>query len=67
MQVVRSSRLFIERGAKDKSKSNLIVYEDKGLDLGGDLVNPARSRFTGSTHTEFLFISYGKSQTIGFP
>jgi len=36
MQVVRSSRLFIEKGAKDKSKSISVVIEDKGLGPGGD-------------------------------
>jgi len=64
MQVVRTSRLFIEKEAKDKS--NLIVIKDKGLGPGGDPVNPASSRFTGSTHPKSLMISYGKSQTIGF-
>ena len=34
MQVEKSSRLFIEKGAKDKN--NLIVIKDKGLGPGGD-------------------------------
>ena len=47
MQVEKSSRLFIEKGAKDKSKSISVVIEDKGLGPGGDPINP---HFTGSTH-----------------
>ena len=62
MQVVKSSRLFIEKGVKDKN--NLIVIKDKGLGPGGDPINP---HFTGSTHSKSLFISYWKYQTIGFP
>jgi len=61
MQVEKSSRLFIEKGAKDKN--NLIVIKDKGLGPGGDPINP---HFTGSTHSKYLFISYWKYQTIGF-
>ena len=64
MQVVRSYRLFIEKGAKDKSKSISIVIKDKGLGPGGD---PASFLFTGSTHLKSLFISYAKSQIIEFP
>jgi len=67
MQVVRFSKLFIEKGAKDKSKSISVVIEDKGLGPRGDPVNPTSSLFTGSIHPKSLFISYGKSQTIRFP
>ena len=67
MQVVRSYRLFIEKGAKDKSKSISVVLEDKGLGPGGDPVNPTSSLFTGSIHPKSRFITYGIFQTIGFP
>ena len=62
MQVEKSSRLFIEKGAKDKN--NLIVIKDKGLGPERDPMNP---HFKGSTHPKSLFISYWKYQTIGFP